>query len=71
MCPQLDSHQPEWVNSMTESEQKRRREIDRFVCYENVERFSRLLMADPDARERKMLMSLLAEEREKQTQLGN
>ena len=58
------------VNSMTESEQKRRMEIDRFVCSENVERFRRMLTTDPDESERKMLLSLLAEEREKQIHLG-
>jgi hypothetical protein len=57
------------TTAVTESEQKRR--IDRFACSENVERFSRLLTTDPDEREREMLISLLAEEREKLTQLGN
>jgi hypothetical protein len=49
--------------------QERRLELERFVCHENVARFRHLLTADPGERERKMLISLLAEEQEKQIQL--
>jgi hypothetical protein len=59
------------VHLMTESEQKRRMEIDRFVCSENVALFRRLLTTEPDERDRKVLINLLAEEREKQIRLGN
>ncbi len=54
---------------MDDSEQERRTEVERFVCHENVARFRHLLTADPNERERKMLISLLAEEQEKQIQL--
>jgi hypothetical protein len=55
---------------MSDSEQERRMEVERFVCHENVARFRHLLTTDPNERERKMLFSLLAEEQEKQMQLG-
>jgi hypothetical protein len=55
---------------MNDSEQERRMEMERFVCYENVARFRHLLTTDPNEPERKMLISLLAEEQEKQIQLG-
>ena len=56
---------------MSDSEQERRMEVERFVCHENVARFRHLLMTDPNERERKMLISLLAEEQEKQIQIGD
>ena len=55
---------------MNDSEQKRRMEIERFVCRENVARFRRLLTTYPNEEERKMLISLLAEEQEKQIRVG-
>jgi hypothetical protein len=54
---------------MNGSEQECRIEVERFVCHENVLRFRHLLTTDPNERERKMLISLLAEEQEKQMQL--
>jgi hypothetical protein len=54
---------------MNDSEQERRTEVERFVCHENVARFRHLLTTDPNERERKMLISLLAEQQEKQIQL--
>jgi hypothetical protein len=56
-------------SKMSDSEQERRMEVERFVCHENVARFRHLLTTDPNERERKMLFSLLAEEKEKQMQL--
>jgi hypothetical protein len=56
---------------MNDSEQERRMKVERFVCYENIARFRHLLTTDPNERERKMLISLLAEEQEKQIQLGD
>jgi hypothetical protein len=56
---------------MNGPEQERRIGVERFVCHENVARFRHLLTADPNERERKMLNSLLAEEQEKQMQLGD
>jgi hypothetical protein len=54
---------------MNDSEPERRMEVQRFVCRENVARFRHLLTTEPNERERKMLISLLAEEQEKQMQL--
>ena len=51
------------------SEQARRTEVERFVCHENIVRFRHLLTTDPNEREHKMLISLLAEEQEKQIEL--
>jgi hypothetical protein len=56
-------------SKMSDSEQERRMEVERFVCHENVARFRHLLTTDPHERERKMLFNLLAEEKEKQMQL--
>jgi hypothetical protein len=55
---------------MNDSEQERRMKVERFVCRENVARFRHLLTSVPNERERKMLISLLAEEQKKQIQLG-
>jgi hypothetical protein len=54
---------------MNESEQERRTKVERFVCHENIVRFRHLLTTDPNERERKMLISLLAGEQEKQIEL--
>jgi hypothetical protein len=56
---------------MNDSEPERRMKVERFVCHENIARFRHLLTTDPNERERKMLVSLLAEEQEKQIQLGD
>jgi hypothetical protein len=55
---------------MNDSERERRMEVERFVCHENVARFRHLLTTDPNERERKMLISLLAEQQKADTASG-